>query len=118
MGGLAAIVVIIFFKTPENAKPTKATFKEKLLQLDLVGAALMMGLIVTYILALQYGGQTHPWRSSQVIGLLIGFVAIVATFVAWEIFQKERAMIVKRLVCCDYMRTRRRYADMHLAYSS
>jgi hypothetical protein len=66
--------------------------------MDLIGAALMMSLIVSYILALQYGGQTHPWESSQVIGLLVGFVAIVAVFIAWEIFQKERAMIVKRLV--------------------
>jgi hypothetical protein len=66
--------------------------------MDLIGAALMMSLIVSYILALQYGGQTHPWKSSQVIGLLVGFVAIVAVFISWEIFQKERAMIVKRLV--------------------
>lgn len=73
--------------------------REKLLQLDLAGAGLMMGLIVCYILALQYAGQTHPWKSGQVIGLLIGFVAIVAVFISWEIFQKERAMIVPRLVC-------------------
>ena len=60
----------------------------------------MMSLIVSYMLALQYGGQTHPWKSSLVIGLLVGFVAIVAVFIAWEIYQRERAMIVKRLVCC------------------
>jgi len=69
--------------------------------MDLIGAALMMSLIVSYMLALQYGGQTHPWKSSQVIGLLVGFVAIVAVFVAWEVYQKDRAMIVKRLVCRD-----------------
>lgn len=59
----------------------------------------MMSLIVSYMLALQYGGQAHPWKSSQVIGLLVGFVAIVAVFIMWEIYQKERATIVKRLVC-------------------
>ena len=67
--------------------------------MDIIGAALIMSLIVSYMLALQYDGQTHPWKSSQVIGLLVGFVAIVAVFIAWEIYQKERAMIVKRLVC-------------------
>jgi hypothetical protein len=67
--------------------------------MDLVGAALMMSLIVSYMLALQYGGQTHSWKSSQVIGLLVGFVAIVAVFVVWELYLNERAMIVKRLVC-------------------
>ena len=82
--------------------------------MDFVGAGLMMSLIVSYILALQYGGQTHPWNSSLVIGLLIGFVAIVVTFIAWEIFQKERAMIVKRLECYGSIRneTFRQRADL------
>ncbi|THW05582.1 MFS general substrate transporter [Aureobasidium pullulans] len=97
IGGLAALIVFIFFRVPHTAKPAQASMREKLLQLDLAGACLMMGLIVCYILALQYAGQTHPWKSGQVIGLLIGFVAIVAVFISWEIFQKERAMIVPRL---------------------
>ncbi|KAH0848459.1 GliA [Fonsecaea pedrosoi] len=103
IGGVAAVIVFIFFKTPDKAKPAKATMKEKLLQLDLVGASLMMCLIVSYILALQYGGQTHPWNSSVVIGLLVGFVAISVVFVAWEILQKERAMIVARLFTKRYV---------------
>lgn len=61
----------------------------------------MMGLIISFILALQYGGQTHSWKSSEVIGLLVGFALIVPVFVAWEIYQKERAMIVPRLVSYD-----------------
>jgi hypothetical protein len=59
----------------------------------------MIGLIISFILALQYAGQTHPWKSSQVIGLLVGFVLLTVVFILWEIFQKERAMIVPRLVC-------------------
>jgi protein-S-isoprenylcysteine O-methyltransferase Ste14 len=99
IGAVAALVIFFLFVMPEDARPAQATKKEKLLQLDLIGAALMMGLIISYILALQYAGQTHPWDSSVVIGLLVGFIAILALFVAWEIFQKERAMIVPRLVC-------------------
>jgi hypothetical protein len=59
----------------------------------------MIGLIISFILALQYAGQTHSWKSSQVIGLLVGFVLLTVVFILWEIFQKERAMIVLRLVC-------------------
>jgi hypothetical protein len=98
IGAVAAVVIFFLFVMPEDARPAQATRKEKLLQLDLVGAALMMALIISYILALQYAGQTHPWGSSVVIGLLAGFVAILAVFVTWEIYQKERAMIVPRLV--------------------
>jgi len=100
IGGLAAVIVFVFFKAPSNVRPAQATLTEKILQLDLLGAALMMGLIITYVLALQYGGQTHPWKSSMVVGLLVGFVAILAVFICWQIYQKERAMIVIRLVCC------------------
>jgi hypothetical protein len=103
IGGVAAVIVLFLFQTPAKAMPVQATLKEKLLQTDLVGASLMMSLIISYILALQYGGQTHSWSSSVVIGLLVGFVAILAVFVAWEIVQKERAMIVPRLVSCDPM---------------
>lgn len=98
IGGIAAIIVFFFFKPPNSAKPIRATLKEKLLQMDLIGAAIMIGLIISYILALQYGGQTHSWKSSQVIGLLVGFVLLIAVFILWEIYQKERAMIVPRLV--------------------
>ncbi|KAL4883823.1 major facilitator superfamily-domain-containing protein [Aspergillus karnatakaensis] len=103
IGGVAAVVIFFIFKTPSSAKPVDAPFKEKMLQMDFVGAALMMGLIVSYILALQYGGQTHSWKSSEVIGLLVGFVLITAVFVGWEIFQKERAMIVGRLIKKRYV---------------
>lgn len=98
IGGLAAVVVLFFFKAPASAVPAKATLMEKMIQMDFAGAGLMMALIISYILALQYGGQTHPWKSSEVIGLLIGVVLISVAFVFWERYQKERAMIVPRLV--------------------
>ncbi|KAJ5199153.1 Major facilitator superfamily domain general substrate transporter [Penicillium cf. griseofulvum] len=103
IGGLAAGTIFLLFKTPSSAAPAKATPKEKLLQMDLVGGALMMGLIVSFLLALQYGGQTHSWKSSEVIGLLVGFFMMVVAFVAWEIYQKERAMIVPRLFMKRYI---------------
>ncbi|KAJ9633889.1 hypothetical protein H2204_006675 [Knufia peltigerae] len=109
IGGLAVAMLLIFFHTPAAAKPAPATRKEKYLQLDLVGAALVMGFIVSYILALQRGGQTESWSSSVVIGLLVGFVVITAAFISWEIFQGERAMLIPRLfkqrlvwVCCIF----------------
>lgn len=98
LGGLAAVGFFLFFKTPSAATPAKATLKEKILQMDLIGAVLMTGLIIAFILALQYGGQTQPWKSSPVIGLLVGCFLIFLSFVIWEIWQKERAMIVPRLV--------------------
>ncbi|KAK6431951.1 hypothetical protein LTR95_011884 [Oleoguttula sp. CCFEE 5521] len=103
IGGAAGIFTFFFFKVPSTAKPAEATLKEKILQLDLVGAALMMGLIISYILALQYGGQTHAWNSSTVIGLLVGFVLILATWICWELYLQDRAMVVPRLFKKNYI---------------
>ncbi|KAK5111737.1 hypothetical protein LTR85_011782 [Meristemomyces frigidus] len=88
LGGLAAIITLFFFNPPANAKPVQAPLKEKLLHLDLVGAALVMSLLVSYVLALY----------SVVIGLLVGFVAILGVFILWEMYQKEYAMIVPRIL--------------------
>jgi hypothetical protein len=57
-----------------------------------------MAATISFILAFQYGGQTHPWSSSLVVGLLVGSVAIGAAFVAVEILQGDRAMVPPRLM--------------------
>lgn len=59
------------YKTPPQVVVVKATWKEKFLQMDPLGIALVMGGIVAYILALENGGQKKSWGSSLVIGLLV-----------------------------------------------
>ena len=98
IGGFSAMVIALFFHTPSTSRPDTSTLKEKILQLDLVGILLAMGTILSFILALQYGGQTHPWNSSLVIGLLVGSAAIGVLFVIWEYLQNERAMVPRRLI--------------------
>ena len=66
--------------------------------MDLLGTALIMGAIVSLLLALQYGGQSLPWRSSLVIGLLVGCVLILAAFSTWTAVQGERSMVPPRLL--------------------
>lgn len=98
IGGLSAFLVLVFYRVPAWAKPAKASWGEKLLQMDPVGTALALGAIIAYVLAMQYGGQTMAWDSSVVIGLLVGFVAITAVFVGWEMYAGERAMMPPRLM--------------------
>jgi predicted MFS family arabinose efflux permease len=100
VGGLSAFILLFFFHTPKAAKPAPATLKEKFLQMDPVGSVLVMGAIISYILAFQYGGQRRPWNDSVVIGLIVGFVVISVTFVAWEFANShnDRAMVPPRLL--------------------
>lgn len=97
IGGVAAAIIVFFFRNPASAKPVEASWSEKAMQMDLIGVFLVMGLMVCYLLALQYGGQTHPWNSGVVVGLLVGFILLAIVFVAWEWYMGERAMLVPRL---------------------
>lgn len=98
VGALAATVILLTFKTPPTATRVDATLKEKLLQMDFPGTALVMGTTVTMLLAFQYGGVTHPWNSGTVIGLLVGFALMLLALIAIEIWQGERAMLTPRLM--------------------
>lgn len=52
----------------------------KLRKVDFVGTVLFLGAICCLVLALQWGGQTMPWSSSKIIGLLVSFGVIIAVF--------------------------------------
>ncbi|KAH8202202.1 hypothetical protein TruAng_003677 [Truncatella angustata] len=98
VGGVSALIIFFLFHTPSASKPIVATWREKMLQMDFVGVALVMAALISYTLALQYGGQSMAWKSSTVIGLLVGSVAIAVAFCCWEFNQGERAMIPPRLM--------------------
>ena len=66
--------------------------------MDFPGTVLVLGASLTLLLALQYGGVTHPWNSSMVIGLLVGFGLMVLSLVGIEAWQGERAMLTPRLL--------------------
>lgn len=97
IGGAAALAVFFFCKLPAAAAPPKIPLLQKLLHLDPVGIALTMGSITSLVLALQYGGISHPWNSSVVIGLLIGFGLLFIAQVIWEILVGDYAMMLPRL---------------------
>jgi len=65
--------------------------------MDLPGASLILAAVVCYTLALQDGGITKAWNSFTIIGLLVGFV-LIAVFVVVEYFQRDRALLLGRLM--------------------
>jgi MFS family permease len=97
IGAISALIILVFFQTPRAAMPKEATLTEKFLQMDPVGAVLVMGAVISYILALHYGGLEHAWKSSVVIGLFVGFFLLSAVFFVWEWCQEDRAMMPFRI---------------------
>lgn len=97
VGGIAAVAVFFFLHLPAAVAPPQIAWTKKLLHVDPVGFALAMGGITCFILALQYGGNTHPWNSSVVIGLLVGFGLMAIALIGWEIWLSDYAMMQPRL---------------------
>ncbi|KAJ5994691.1 major facilitator superfamily transporter, partial [Penicillium waksmanii] len=109
-GGLAAATLVIFFKLPPHAKPVPATFCEKMLQLDPIGITLVMGAVVCYILALQWGGLTRAWDSSTIIGLWVGFGLLLVAFAFAQWWLDDRAMVPPRILRSRYVHQGMLYA--------
>ena len=82
-GAVALFTVFFFFKNPERAH-TGMTFREKINQIDLGGAFLLICGIVCLLLALQWGGTTYPWHDSKVWGCILGFGLIIGAFIALQ----------------------------------
>ncbi|KAK2603625.1 hypothetical protein QQS21_004206 [Conoideocrella luteorostrata] len=97
IGVLPLLATVFFFQAPEAARPRQAPLREKLLQLDPPGTAVLMGAILTYLVAVQHGGVDESWGSGLVVGLLEASVALFFVFGLVEYWQGERAMIIPRL---------------------
>jgi len=93
-GALAAASIILFFRPPKGVKPADATLKEKLLQMDIPGFFIITASVVCYLLALQWGGVIKSWGSSSVVGILVGFGALLILFLVVEWYQGSRALLL------------------------
>lgn len=69
------------------------SFKQKLAQIDLFGAFLLICGIVCLLLALQWGGSTYPWHNSKVWGCILGFGLIIVCFIAWQFKLGDRYLL-------------------------
>ncbi|KAI9691805.1 MAG: hypothetical protein M1822_007877 [Bathelium mastoideum] len=95
-GGVAIAVVGIFFKNPTR-RHTQMTLKQKIAEVDLVGAFLLICAIVCLLLALQWGGTTYPWHDSKVWGCILGFALILIVFLVHQTWRGDRATIPPRI---------------------
>ncbi|KPM35540.1 hypothetical protein AK830_g11049 [Neonectria ditissima] len=98
IGGLAMVIVFFFVKVNRNSADTKdMTFMSRVRKLDLYGAAIFIPAIVCLLLALQWGGSDYAWSNSRIIGLFVGFGAMIAVFVAIQFWQGDQGTLPPRL---------------------
>jgi hypothetical protein len=75
-GTLPAVLLAICIPTRASNADRTSSLKETIIWLDLQGCALFATTVVMFLLALEWGGQTYPWKSVKIIGLLMAFLVI------------------------------------------
>ncbi|KAK3945773.1 putative HC-toxin efflux carrier [Diplogelasinospora grovesii] len=95
-GGIAMVFIALLLKVPDR-DTTKLPLMEKILQLDLLGTAALLPGTVCLLLALQWGGTTHPWNSWRIILLLVLAGVLLLIFVLVQVFKPDTATIPPRI---------------------
>ncbi|OGM45057.1 efflux pump antibiotic resistance protein [Aspergillus bombycis] len=97
IGGVAAGIILFFYRPPPPLPFLNTPLKEKVLQMDLPGTLILVSALVCYVLALQWGGVSLSWGDSKVVGTLVGFGVLLVTYAIVQWVQKERAAMIGRL---------------------
>ncbi|KAL4802216.1 MFS general substrate transporter [Aspergillus unguis] len=98
LGALSAAIVLAF--VPVNKPPAMTTtWADRLLQMDLPGAMLLVPAVISLLIALQWGGSKYPWGNGRIIALFILAGLLGIGFVLSQTCRKDEryVMVPQRL---------------------
>lgn len=93
IGGLSIVVLLFILRLPGKNEFSGTPVLERIKQLDLIGAALLIPAIICLLLALQWGGNKYPWSNSRIIGLFIGFGLMIILFSISQLYLGQKATL-------------------------
>jgi hypothetical protein len=75
-----------------------ASWKDYLMKFDPFGVLALVAMVVSLLLALQWGGSEYAWSESPIIALLVLFVILIPAYISIEYWQQEKAIMPLRLM--------------------
>ncbi|KAF3259671.1 hypothetical protein TWF192_010526 [Orbilia oligospora] len=109
LGAISVIVVTLVLKLPHKSEGL--TLRERIYQLDLVGAAILIPTVVSLLLALQWGGTTYAWNDPRIIGLFVCFGCLVIIFIGSQWRLGDAATLPLRILRQHYSVSFELYTD-------
>ena len=91
------VILLLFFHPPKQTKANQPFWK-RVLDLDLPGNGILITAVAMLLLALQWGGTKHPWKSPSIIGLLVGSGFESLVFIAWLKFRGSQALVPLHII--------------------
>ncbi|KAF4818387.1 Efflux pump mlcE [Colletotrichum siamense] len=99
LGALVAVPLVIIHIPEQVVKQSPLHVLKGLHRfLDLIGFALFAPSVIMLLLALQYGGNQFPWKSSQVIGLFCGAIVNAVVWAFWNRHKGDEGLIPTSMV--------------------
>ena len=92
------LTICCFSDTLKLSDIDRMTFKQKVLQLDLLSNLLFLPALTSLFLALSWAGTKYPWNSGRVIGPLITFTVLLAAFAYNQFRQGDAAALPPRVI--------------------
>ncbi|KAK2053961.1 MFS general substrate transporter [Colletotrichum caudatum] len=113
IGGLAAPVYLVMLPSPDPQPG--ASIVKRLAEIDWVGAVLMLGAIITFTMAISFGGVMYEWDSGSEIAL---FVVAGVLFIVFGVQQAYCIATTKerRLFPVELISTRKYYRTIILMF--
>ncbi|KAI0006989.1 major facilitator superfamily domain-containing protein [Xylariaceae sp. FL0662B] len=84
LGAITIVVCVVFIRLPTERIAEGSGIMEKLKQLDIPGTTFMVGSLIAFLLALQWGGSTFPWNDRRIIALFVVSGVLVIGFVVTQ----------------------------------
>ncbi len=71
----------------------ESTVLQRFIDLDWIGTFLCLGMTVSLLLPLQWGGNIKAWKDPIVIALFCVFVAVLGIFLLWQWYKGKAALL-------------------------
>ncbi|KAK6581379.1 hypothetical protein PZA11_006070 [Diplocarpon coronariae] len=97
IGAISIVVIYFCLRVKRDNNPDNLSFAQRILQLDLIGAFILVPAVICLLLALQWGGSTYAWQNSRIIGLFIGCGLLAILFISTQIRLGDRGTLPPRL---------------------
>jgi hypothetical protein len=115
IGAFSVAVIIFVLHIPRQSDHNGKSIGERLQELDLIGASIFIPAIICLLLALQWGGSKYDWSNSRIIGLFVGFAALISIFTYWQFRLGDKATIPPRILTQRTVAASSGYAVMFAA---
>lgn len=93
--GVVTSLCVLFFLSPESGRRPECALplRKKPKDFDFYGLAIFIPMIVSLLLALQWGGSRYNWQNARIIALLVIAGVLLLAFAGLQWWQGDRATV-------------------------